>query len=240
MPDVADILDQKNNAFTREAKAQLADLSIYSSEALEWLMAEHFQFSFRNTEFLMNSANTTGGFDTPGVKEELLHNYDEEKSHAEMYRRALAKVGVDVAERQEFKPTTEFLDYVGTLCEREPSSVLGTMFATETAAIYEHEVFKAISEELIRRREHGTKGKPLVAFHDLHLDGVEQAHREDLAIFLRNFDPTVEVAEREGDRPTIKPAAALEGGNLAIDAMVKWWEQLFAELRARSQAAAAA
>lgn len=238
--DIADILDQRNNAFTDNAKAQLADLSVYSTEALDWLMAEHYQFSFRNTEFLMTSAETTGAFDTPGVREELLHNYDEEKSHARMYKAALAKVGVDVDQRVEFKPTTEFLDYIGELCVREPSSVLGTMFATETAAIFEHEVFKAISEEVIRRKGAGVAGKPLVAFHDLHLDGVEQAHREDLAIYLRHFDPALEVAERDGDRPTIKPAAALEGGNLAIDAMIAWWEKLLTELRARSQVAAAA
>ncbi len=233
--DVATQIDQLNEEFTSNAKKQLADLSGFSTETLEWLMMEHYQFSFRNCEFLWTAAQTTGSFDTDFVKKELVRNFNEESGHAAMYKAALKKVGADVDTRVEFTPTTRFLDSIGELCVREPSAVLGTMFATETAAIFEHEVFRAISEEVIARREAGDKGKSLVAFHDLHLDGVEQSHKDELGIFMRGVQPDQTVAPKEGDRPTINPKQALEGGKEAIDLMKKWWVDLFAEMNKKNK-----
>ena len=136
--DVEKTIDQWNEEFTSNARKPLRDLSQYSTEGLEWLMMEHYQFSFRNCEFLWNAAQTAGGFDTEAVKDELIRNFKEESGHAAMYKAALKRVGSDVETRKEFKPTTGFLDSIGNLCLQDPSYVLGTMFATETAAIFEH------------------------------------------------------------------------------------------------------
>ncbi|MCX6049602.1 MAG: DUF3865 domain-containing protein [Chloroflexi bacterium] len=236
--DVEKTIDQWNAAFTENARKPLQDLSQYSTESLEWLMMEHWQFSFRNCEFLWNSAQTTGAFDTDAVKKELIRNYEEESGHAAMYKAALKKVGSDVEAREEFVPTTKFLDAIGELCLREPSVVLGTMFATETAAIFEHQVFKAISEEVIARRAAEAAGKPLVGFHDLHLDGVEQSHKDELGIFLRGLYQDQAVVAAEGIRPTIRPQQALEGGKAAVELMKEWWVNLFAEMKEKNKALA--
>ncbi len=238
--DVEKTIDQWNEVFTDNARKPLRDLSQYSTGTLEWLMMEHFQFSFRNTKFLWDAAETTGGFDVEGVKKELVRNFKEESGHAALYKAALNKVGCDVEARAEFQPTSHFLDTLGGVCKGEPSFVLGAMFATETAAIFEHQVFRDVSVEVIARRGSGDLGKPLVAFHDLHLDGVEQSHKDELGIFLRGIYGDQAIAEREGVRPTIVPKQALEGGRIAIDLMREWWDNLFAEMKNKEKAAVAA
>ncbi len=236
--DVEKTIDQWNEEFTGNARKPLRELDQYSTESLEWLMMEHYQFSFRNCEFLWNAAQTTGGFDTEAVKKELVRNYKEESGHAAMYKAALKKVGADVETRTEFAPTTRFLDSIGELVVREPSFVLGAMFATETAAIFEHQVFRDVSEAVIARRGAGDLGKPLVAFHDLHLDGVEQSHKDELGIFLRGMHEEQSVVPADGNRPTVHPQQALEGGRQAIDLMNDWWGHLFAELNNKKALAA--
>lgn len=238
--DVEKTIDRWNEEFTSNARKPLQDLSQYSTDSLAWLMMEHWQFSFRNCAFLWDSAQTAGAFDTEAVKNELVRNFNEESGHAAMYKAALKKVGSDVDARKEFVPTTKFLDAIGELCKGTPSTVLGTMFATETAAIFEHQVFRAISEEVIARRGVGVAGKPLVAFHDLHLDGVEQSHKDELGIFLRGVYEDQSVVAKEGDRPTLHPKEALEGGKEAIELMKAWWVNLFAELNAQNRVLAKA
>jgi hypothetical protein len=232
--DVASAIDRRNHRFIASAKARLRVLSPYSTEALEWLMVEHYQFSFANTRFLATAAKTTRAFDSEAVAQELVRNCAEEDGHAVMYKAALRKVGVDVEARQEFPATTAFLATIGRLVDRPPSAVLGTMFATETAAIFEHEVFLDISREVIARRESGLRGKALIYFHEMHLSGVEQSHRDELGIFLREVPADQALVERVGERPTIAPPQALDGATQAIEAMEAWWADLFAELDARS------
>ncbi len=202
-------------------------------------MVEHYQFSYRNTKFLA-AADVIMAFDTDAVNKELERNRGEENGHAVMYKAALKNIGVDVETRKEFPSTSRFLEGVGDLCLRDPSVVLGMMFATETAAIFEHEVFRDVSKEVIARRKAGSKGDPLVYFHDRHLSGVEQSHREELGVFLRGLDKASPVAPRDGERPTIEPPKAMAGAEQAIGAMRAWWADLLAEVRARSAQAAAA
>ena len=232
--DLEKTIDQWNEEFTNNARKPLQDLSRYSTESLEWLMMEHYQFSFANCQFLWNAAETTGAFDTDAVKNELIRNYKEESGHAALYKLALKKVGSDVDARAEFAPTTHFLKSIGEMCSLEPSAVLGFMFATETAAIFEHQVFLAVSEEVVARRNAGAEGKPLLGFHQMHLDGVEQSHKDELGIFLRGVYADAEVVPAEGNRPTIRPQQALDAGKKAIETMKAWWTELFAELYAKN------
>lgn len=233
--EVATIIEQVNQVFIDANKERLADLSQYSTEALEWLMMEHYQFSYANVNFLTVAADNTSSFDTTAVKEELLHNCEEENGHAAMYRRALKLVDCDVDEREEFAATTDFLETIGKLMLREPSSILGSMFATEGAAVFEHEVFREITIELTKRRELEKKADSLLWFHDMHLSGVEQAHRDELGLFLRGITPAQGVAEKEGERPTIDTALALKGAQEAVDTMVIWWDKLMSEVVSISQ-----
>jgi hypothetical protein len=227
-------IDRQNYAFINDVKAQLASLQPYTTASLEWLMLEHYQFSYNNTKFLAKAASVSESFDTDAVNKELLRNLAEENNHAAIYKAALRQIDLDVETRKEFKPTTIFLETIGRLSSGTPSSVLGTMFATETAAIFEHEVFKDISEEVLRRRELESRGQQLVGFHDMHLSGVEQSHRNELGIFLEGltFDSVV---PRHHDRPTIDTAQAMVGAEQAIAAMRSWWSDLLTEARAMSQ-----
>ena len=230
--DVAATIDSLNREFIDNAKARLRDLEKFSTEALEWLMVEHYQFSSANVEFLSTAAKTTRSFDTDSVERELIRNCKEESGHAAMYRRALMEIDIDVETRVEFHPTTNFLGSIGELLTNDPSNVLGTMFATETAAIFEHEVFLDISNEVIARRGMGERGSALVYFHEMHLSGVEQSHRDELGVFIRGVSPDEELAVRQGERPTLRPRQALEGASLAIAAMKSWWSELLTKTEA--------
>ena len=227
-------IDSLNSEFINHNKSQLRDLSPFSTASLEWLMLEHYQFSFNNTKFLAKAATSTEDFDTRAVHEELRRNLAEENDHAAIYKSALKKIHLDVDERIEFTPTTHFLTTIDQLSSTTPSAVLGTMFATETAAIFEHEVFKDVSEEVLRRRELKEEGKQLVWFHDMHLSGVEQSHRNELGIFLEGL-PFNTVVEREDSRPTINTEELVDGAEKAIDAMSIWWTCLLTEVQLMSK-----
>lgn len=225
--DVEKTIERWTDDFTTATQNKLiTDLSQWSTESLEWLMTEHFQFSNRNTKLLWDAAQKTGEMDTPAVKEELIRNYNEELDHAAMYKRALKKIGLDVELRKEFGPTEEFLADMGRRCNGEPSEVLGLVYSGETAAVFESFVLREVARAVIARRGHGAKGNELVAFHDLHLSGVEQSHRDELGIFLRD----VKAGEKwtsDGTRPSVEGQAALDGGKAAVQAMVTWWKHLF-------------
>ena len=212
-------IDERNLRFTSAVKDRLKDLDRFSLAALEWLMLEHFQFSFRNPHFLDVAATATRALAEPGVASELRRNFHEESGHAAIYRRALAEVGADVAARAEFAPTSAFLAAIEHLTAASPAAVLGTMYATETAAIFEHEVFWEISREVCARKHLRWDRSTLKAFHDMHLSGVEQGHKDGLAAF---------VGRGAADDDRVRA-----GANAAIDAMTAWWQALLAEASAR-------
>lgn len=209
-------IDHINYQFTSSVKDQLKDLKKFSDQALEWLMMEHYQFSSRNTGFLAAAVNTTKQFSDQAVSEELQRNFDEEKSHAEIYKKSLSEIGTDVDKRIEFIPTTEFFDGISKLIDTCPSCTLGAMYATETAAIFEHEVFLGISYEVISRREKNWEKSRLKLFHDMHLNGVEQGHKDGLGMF-------VDLANVE---QSIQKDQVITGAKQAINAMVTWWKAL--------------
>ncbi len=92
--------------------------------------------------------------------------------------------------------------------------MLGAIYATESAAIFEHQVFREVCEELSARRDKLKEGRGLRAFHDLHLNGVEQSHKDGLGGYLADRD----------SRPV------LVGAFNAIDLMESWWVSLLSEV----------
>lgn len=230
------VIDEKNDRFTSKVTAQLEDLDAISDKALEWLMLEHYQFSVSNPGFLKNAARTTEQLADHGVAAELYRNFNEESGHAAMYRKGLADIGTDVDTRVPFTPTAEFLEKVQNLSAGNPSRALGAMYATETAAIFEHQLFWKVSRDVCRRRGIDWEPTGLKAFHDLHLDGVEQSHKDELGIFV---NPAGTIAPGTpgsvgvpGPEPT-DAAELLAGAEEAIAAMVVWWEALVEEARTR-------
>ena len=219
------VIDDRNDRFTSNVKAQLKDLSGLSDAALEWLMLEHFQFSVSNPGFLVTAATTTERLADKGVSAELRRNFQEESGHAAIYRKGLAEIGSDVERRMEFRPTTEFLDTIGSLTTAGASTALGALYATETAAIFEHEVFWAISREVCARRGYDWQPSTIKAFHDMHLDGVEQSHKDELGVF-------VDASPAGGEGEPVDRAELVSGAEQAIDAMTTWWAKLLTQAAA--------
>lgn len=222
--DLAAVIDERNLHFTSHVKAQLRDLDAVSDEALEWLMLEHFQFSSTNPGFLAAAARTTEQLEHPGVARELERNYREEDGHAAIYEKGLAEIGTLVDEREEFTPTSRFLARIRQLTVGDPSVALGAMYATETAAIFEHEIFWDISREVCVRRGIAWDDTILKGFHDMHLGGVEQSHKDELGVFVSRS------GHREvGEGVPISDDDVMAGAAEAIDAMVTWWDTLVSE-----------
>jgi len=223
-------IDRTNDQFTSAVKQQLKDLTKFSDLALEWLMMEHYQFSERNAGFLLTAVNTTKQFKESGVSKELKRNFNEEENHSIIYKKSLLEIGTNVDKHIEFTPTTEFFATISKLIATCPSCTLGAMYATETAAIFEHVVFRDISYTIIKRREKNWEKSRLKAFHDMHLNGVEQGHKDGLGMFIdlaeeHDFGSASESLNEQ----LIRKNLVINGANQAIDAMIVWWKALLTQ-----------
>lgn len=221
-------LDERNNQFTLKVLNYFHALEKFSTPYLEWLSMEHYQFSLNNTRFLMMAHHQTQSLNEKGVSAELLANYNEEKNHAQMYQHALSKIGLNVSNRMPCSATKSFFTQLEMMIQRNASRTLGVMYATETAAIFEHVLFKKISEEICQRQNLPFENSRIKQFHDLHLDGVEQAHKDELGVFI-----TPAFTQEEGDPHTHIQENEIRVGALeAIDSMEAWW---FSLIKAQEQ-----
>jgi hypothetical protein len=222
-------IDAVNDEFTSRVKGWLLDrLPDLPTDILEWLVKEHYQFSSTNVELLGLARDATAGLADQGARIELERNIGEESGHAVMYRKAMGEIGTDVDDHVEFEPTRAFFDKIRRLSTENPSCALGTFYATETAAIFEHQVFYEICREICERQGLTYQGSRIKKFHDIHLDeGVEQGHKDGLAAFV---DVAVPAAAADG----LDSAEVERGAYAAIDAMVIWWDALLGEVVRRS------
>ena len=227
-------IDVVNDRFTNRVKSDvLGRLPELDIETLEWLVREHWQFSSTNVELLGIARDTTARFADQGVTVELQRNLDEESGHAQMYREAMRRVGTDVADRAEFVPTSQFFDRIRELSSGDPSRALGTLYATETAAIFEHQTFDEICRQICERRDLSYDGSLIKKFHDIHLDeGVEQGHKDGLAAFVDIAEPAPAGAAGE----PVDSDSVERGAYDAIAAMEVWWAALLGEVERRSLA----
>jgi hypothetical protein len=222
-------IDAKSLAFTSEFKHRLRDLSAIPDAALEWLTMEHYQFSFANKGLLEMAVSSTERLAEKGVAEELRRNLAEEDGHAPWYKEGMRLAGTDFDERIEFAPTTTFLKQVADVAGGPSSRALGALYATETAAIFEHEVFYEVCREICRRRGVTWEGSVIKGFHDIHLDGgVEQGHKDGLAMFV---DWQAQTAGAGGE--PIERSEVLGGALAAIRIMDAWWTALLEEIAQR-------
>lgn len=221
-------IDARNNAFTSTVKAKILNaLASISTESLEWLIMEHYQFSYANKSLLNTAVECTKQLAEPGVSAELLRNVNEEDGHAPMYKQGMLVMGTNMDERVEFPPTTQFLADVARLCAPDPSRALGVLYATETAAIFEHETFFDVCREVVERRGYTYEGSLIKHFHDIHLeDGIEQGHKDGLAAFV-DLDQT---GATFPDGAAIDQDAVLAGAMAAIEVMETWWDALLERL----------
>ena len=208
-------IDQWNDRFFSNCRARLklAELTITQ---LEWLTLEHFQFSQRNPGLLEHAADMTRGL--PRVHAELRRNCAEESGHAQLYQAGLAALGLEVARREWFAPTDEFLDWLQELILATPSQTLGVMYATESAAIFEHQVFKEAG--LLLTAAKGLSGEALLHFHNMHLEGVEQGHKDGLGAIISAAQAA------DSAQTAIVLNEVSRGAWMAIKAMESWWSAL--------------
>lgn len=117
-----------------------------------------------------------------------------------------------------------------------PSRALGALYATETAAIFEHEVLFEICREISDRRGFPYEGSLIKRFHDIHLeDGVEQGHKDGLAAFVDLDQTGATFTEGEAiDREVVR-----QGGLDAIQIMEVWWDALLGKALAEPAGTAA-
>lgn len=224
--DVEKIIAESIDTFTGKVNKRFGEFTKFSTESLEWLIYEHYQFSKRSCGFLISAAKSSEEFDTDAVNKELQRNIGEESDHVNIYRAALAKMGCDVNNRKKCPATDDFLDEFGKLFTSDSSFALGAIYVSEATAIFELTLLRAAAKEFIARRGLADKSADLIAFYDMHLTGVEQSHRDELGIFLRGVPPNEPLCPRKGERPTVKPDRALSGGRNAVELMERWWHSL--------------
>lgn len=222
-PRLSDLIDETNGQFTTRIKTSvLSRVATITTEKLEWLVMEHYQFSFANCRLLTLAMNCTVPLDEKGVSDELRRNLMEEDGHAPMYKKGMFEVGTDVERRVPFAPTSRFLEALEALSTAGPSRALGAIYATETAAIFEHQLLNEICKEICVRRAVSYEGSLIQHFHFIHLDGgVEQGHKDGLAVFVEKAS--------DSSLPASGPIVREEvlcGAFAAIAAMAAWWDAL--------------
>jgi len=216
-------IDVENYRFSNAVKAKiLSGLSALSDKKLEWLVIEHYQFSKANVDLLQAAVRCTAALADERVSAELQRNVEEEDGHAPMYKQGMLNIGTDMERRVEFPPTSVFLRKMRDLASTNSSRALGVLYASETAAIFEHEVFDLICAQLAARRGHAYEGSLIKEFHDIHLGGgVEQGHKDGLSALIDFGD---NVFPRRGE--PIDHEALYAGAIESIRSMQMWWQDL--------------
>jgi hypothetical protein len=202
------------DAFVTSVKLQAASVC-FSQQASVWLMLELFQFSKRNPALLLKGAKVLGGLDDHRMADTLFENYQEESTHPVIYERCLREWDIHVESRRDFQATDQFLHDLMSIVETGPSMALGALYATESAALMEHQILNELARNLSVTKGIHYEGSGLAQFHGLHLNGVEEAHARALGAFIQTDDTALD------------QSAVIRGTEKAVKAMATWWQALF-------------
>lgn len=211
-------IDEYCDRIGNAVRARMTRLEEFSEDRLERIMFEGWQVSVQNPPILLTAAETSRKLAEQGVYKELMRNYREEQTHSELYRKGLAAIGSDVSKRTPWAPSDALFACVNRLIAEDPSLTLGSMYASEAVALFESELLMEVAREVIRRRGVAERGRKLIAFHELHLGGVEQGHKNGLADFLE--------ARATEDGLSVDLEKVWEGAVVTIDAIDAWWGHL--------------
>lgn len=214
-------IDAYCDTLTDEVGSVLGDFSGLTDDQIERIVLEAHQVSVYNPPILTAALNSSKVFAQKGIYEELLENLEEEQGHAALYEKGLGKIGTDVSQRTPWPASDALFAKVFELMDESPSSMLGAMYASEAIALFESETLRELARELTRRRglDPDVEGKRVTAFHDLHLGGVEQAHKDGLGQYLHT-NPV----DAEGEAIDVKDVWT--GAKGALDAIYTWWVHL--------------
>ena len=189
------------------------------------MLKEHTVFSKQNVIFLQQSILCTAPVQP--LSAELRRNLDEElgydeehgENHYELYIKGLKEeLGIDVTN---YLPSYHTSAFMGRMLELSNSGnveiACGAIFASEAAAVPELELMRSIASSYSKQvLGHDIEMLGLLKnFYDMHLSGVEQAHREGLAHFIREY-------EKYG----LNLEKLQSGFHNALNGMSKWWDEL--------------
>lgn len=204
---------------------------------LRFLLCEHTIFSKQNVVFLEQAHRRTAA--VAPLADELKRNLDEELGHDEahgehhymLYTRSLRdEAGVDVTG---YRPTSNTCAFMGRMLELSTAArletICGSIFASETVAVPELDLMRRVAAAYAERAAgRAPSDMPrLMHFYDMHLSGVEQAHRDGLAEFLRDHA-----------RYGLDLGVLSRGFEAALTGMATWWSGLATDLRENRMAAA--
>lgn len=211
---LADRIDDYVEPLATKTQKRLERMGEFSDAALERIVFEGQRVSIQNPPILKAAVDKSKAMVESGVYDELLENYEEEKTHPEMYRKAVEQIGSDLSKRTPWPTADALFQCVYELVDKSPSTMLGSMYASESVALFESQALLDVGKELIKRRGVGTKGRNLVAFHELHLSGVEQEHKDGLGQYLDSTKSEGGAAVDQDD--------VWEGAVKTVDAIDAW------------------
>ena len=214
-------IDAYCDSLTDRVGKILGDFSGLTDDQIERIVLEAHQVSVYNPPILTAAVKSSEVFAEKGIKAELVENLEEEQGHAALYEKGLGNIGTDVSARTPWPASDALFKRVFDLMDDGPSSMLGAMYASEAIALFESETLRELARELTVRRgfKPEVEGRRVIAFHDMHLGGVEQAHKDGLGQYLHT-NPV------DGEGEAVDLAAAWNGAKGALDAIYTWWVHL--------------
>jgi hypothetical protein len=225
MIDLAARIDQESELLACGVRHEFSQLERYGTAALNGLFAEYFQWSDEALRWLREGAERMRHVAGGKVEATLSRHARQKSCHPLVYKTALCELGVDVGQRRHFQPTVDSCDALSRLIASRPCIALGALYALESAAAFEHELLRRIAQELCRRQGERVNGRHVLRFHAMHLDGMIEAHRAELAVFLG-----------EAFADEVVPGQAWVGAACAIESIRTWWRALIAQATERSTA----
>lgn len=225
---ITDTINQQYAKFISQVKPHLENLEQSTIAGLEEIVIESYQFTVRNLQFLLDSANMTASLEDKNIEREFRHNLEEEQSHPELYKQALAQIGTHVETRKNFPPTTILFDTLDSIIKTSSSSALGAMYAMEGSAIFASEVCYKLCEEIATRRGIDWNTTALSQFHSAHLNEIEQSHRDDLGVFI-------DKAESSSSNHELNLQEILSSAIQAVEAISTWGKELLTKITGKDQ-----
>lgn len=213
--------------------SEMLDISSLTEDQLIYILKEHTVFSKQNTIFLEQGMLRAQEIEE--LSAELKRNLDEEigldEDHGEhhylLYVDGIRKdLQLDTANHTPSHATCAFIGSMLDLSTSySVSKICGAIYASESVAIPELEIMKDITQRYAEKSG-ATSLKRLNHFYDMHLSGVEQAHRDGLSEIVFDY-------KRNG----MKPDEIMEGFEGAINSMLVWWESINSSIREEKLAA---
>ncbi|NEO05381.1 DUF3865 domain-containing protein [Moorena sp. SIO3I8] len=215
-----DLLDQEVQSLFQRIRTNLT-LPECPPERLEYYIKEHSGFSRHNPMLLSVASDNSQS--APAISVELQRNSDEEsgasgeESHFAIYTDGLREsFQFKVDEYVLSVETKGFLETMLDLCKSgSASKICGVFYATEAGAIPELELVRNLTDLYSTSQENCQPSEKLTYFFDLHLNGVEQEHKDGLGTFINHYE-----------QHSLNLSEIHEGFSDSIAAMDTWWNNL--------------